>query len=216
MDKWNVIFDIDGVIVDSEQLHFDVLLDVLSDALGEQAPDQIADIQPQQLIGLSLEETLDKVGCPSSMQQDITQKIISRYKTKLSGHYLRPGITNLITALQQNGTNFGFVSTAPRDVCLTNLGLLDLYELPALISGDDVERTKPFPDPYLAMLRLKAMDVHQTLVIEDTDLGIAAAKQAGIPSIYAWPHALSLTEQYEQATGVIVKLADIPQFEGIV
>ncbi|PHM74510.1 HAD family hydrolase [Xenorhabdus kozodoii] len=215
MNRCNVIFDIDGVIVDSEQLHFDVLLDVLSNALGEQAATQISDIQPQQLIGLSLTETLDKVGIPLSMQQDITEKIILRYQEKLSARYLRPGITELMMALQQNGTHFGFVSTAPRHVCLANLGLLDLHEPPALISGDDVERTKPFPDPYLAMLKLKQMDVRQTLVIEDTDLGIEAAKQAGIPWIYAWPHALSGAEQYAQASRVIEKLTDIPQFSGI-
>ncbi|WP_338884156.1 HAD-IA family hydrolase [Xenorhabdus sp. TH1] len=214
MNRCNVIFDIDGVIVDSEQLHFDVLLDVLSNELGEQAPTQISNIQPQQLIGLSLVETLDKVGVPPVMHQDITEKIISRYQEKLSIRYLRPGVTDLIAALQQDGTNFGFVSTAPRNVCLANLSLLDLHEPPALISGDDVERTKPFPDPYLAMLKLKKMDVQQTLVIEDTDLGIAAAKQAGIPWIYAWPHALSVAEQYEQASCVIEKLMDIPQFSG--
>ncbi|WFQ79174.1 HAD family phosphatase [Xenorhabdus sp. SF857] len=219
MDRCNVIFDIDGVIVDSEQLHFDVLLDVLGNESGnvleEQIHIQLSDIQPQQLIGLSLEETLNKVGLPPSMQQDITEKIILHYQEKLSAHYLRPGITDLIAALQQNGTNFGFVSTAPRNVCLANLSLLDLHEPPALISGDDVERTKPFPDPYLAMLKLKKMDVQQTLVIEDTDLGIAAAKQAGIAWIYAWPHALSVAEQYEQASRVIEKLTDIPQFSGI-
>ncbi|OKP02793.1 HAD family hydrolase [Xenorhabdus eapokensis] len=215
MNRCNVIFDIDGVIVDSEQLHFDVLLDVLSNELSKQAFAQISDIQPQQLIGLSLVETLDRVGFPPSMQQGITEKIISHYQEKLSVHYLRQGITDLIAALQQNGTNFGFVSTAPRNVCLANLSLLDLHEPPALISGDDVERTKPFPDPYLAMLKLKKMDVRQTLVIEDTDLGIAAAKQAGIPWIYAWPHALSVAEQYGQASRVIERLTDIPQFSEI-
>ncbi|MDX7992142.1 HAD family hydrolase [Xenorhabdus littoralis] len=207
MDKLNVIFDIDGVIVDSEQLHFDVL--------RELTPDQTCHIQPQQLIGLSLSETLNEIGVPLQAQTNITDRIISVYKEKLSEHYLRPGIIPLIAALQQNGIVFGFVSTAPREVCLANLSLLNLKDKPALISGDDVERTKPFPDPYLAMLRLKGMDVQQTLVIEDTDLGIAAAKQAGIPWIYAWPHALSVAEQYKQASCVIESLADIPQFSGI-
>ncbi len=215
MNKCNVIFDIDGVIVDSEQLHFDVLVDVVADALGKQGVTQISAIQPQQLIGLSLTETLNKVGVPLSMHQSMTEKIISHYQEKLSVHYLRPGVTDVIAALQRNGTNFGFVSTAPRHVCLANLGLLALKDPPALISGDDVERTKPFPDPYLAMLKLKEMDVRQTLVIEDTDLGISAAKQAGIPWIYAWPHALSGTEQYEQASCVIETLTEIPQFSAI-
>ncbi|WP_445496075.1 HAD family hydrolase [Photorhabdus sp. SF281] len=207
MDRFNVIFDIDGVIVDSEQLHFDVLCDL--------APDYTHHVKPQQLIGLSLKETLDYIGVPAQQQQEITAKIVSVYKDKLSQSYLRPGIARLIEALQQHCIPFGFVSTAPREVCLANIGLLGLSESPALISGDDVVRTKPNPDPYLAMLELKSMDVHQTLVIEDTDLGITAAVQAGIPYVYAWPHALSVAEQYQQATRIIGVLTDIPQFSKI-
>ncbi|MCC8365683.1 HAD family phosphatase [Xenorhabdus sp. PB61.4] len=207
MEKFNIIFDIDGVIVDSEQLHFDVL--------RELAPDHTHEIRPQQLIGLSLAQTLSSIGVPLQAQKSITDRIISTYQDKLSPHYLRSGVTDLISALQQNEIVFGFVSTAPREVCLLNLGLLNLREEPALISGDDVKQTKPFPDPYLAMLKLKAMDVRQTLVIEDTDLGILAAKQAGIPWIYAWPHALSGAEKYEQSTGVIRELVDIPQIFGL-
>ncbi|WP_118987048.1 HAD family hydrolase [Photorhabdus sp. CRCIA-P01] len=207
MDRFNVIFDIDGVIVDSEQLHFDVLCDL--------APDYTQHVQPQQLIGLSLAKTLDYIGVPAQQQKEITARIVSVYKDKLSKSYLRPGIARLIAALQQHNIPFGFVSTAPREVCLANIGLLELSESPALISGDDVARTKPHPDPYLAMLKLKSMDVHQTLVIEDTDLGITAATQAGIPYVYAWPHALSVAEQYQQATRIIGALTDIPQFSKI-
>ncbi|NHB93867.1 HAD family hydrolase [Photorhabdus cinerea] len=207
MDNFNVIFDIDGVIVDSEQLHFDVLRAL--------APDYTHHVQPQQLIGLSLEETLNYIGVPAQQQEAITVQIVSVYKDKLSRSYLRPGISELISALQQHNIPFGFVSTAPREVCLANIGLLELRESPALISGDDVVRTKPNPDPYLAMLKLKSMDVHQTLVIEDTDLGITAATLAGIPYVYAWPHALSVAEQYQQATRVIGALTDIPQFSKI-
>ncbi|KAA1182093.1 HAD family hydrolase [Photorhabdus heterorhabditis] len=207
MDRFNVIFDIDGVIVDSEQLHFDVLCDL--------APDYTKHVQPQQLIGLSLAETLDYIGVPAQQQKAITTQIVAVYKDKLSLSYLRPGISELISVLQQHNIPFGFVSTAPREVCQANIGLLELHESPALISGDDVVRTKPHPDPYLAMLKLKSMDVHQTLVIEDTDLGITAATQAGIPYVYAWPHALSVAEQYQQATRVIGALTDIPQFSKI-
>ncbi|MFJ1502459.1 hypothetical protein AADM20_17150, partial [Erwinia amylovora] len=47
---------------------------------------------------------------------------------------------------------FGFVSTAPRHICLANLALLQLDAPVQLIGGDDIARTKPFPDPYLEML----------------------------------------------------------------
>lgn len=59
--------------------------------------------------------------------------------------------------------------------------------------------------------RLNA-DAKKTVVIEDTDLGIAAAHQAGIAQIYAWPHALSDQQQYLQASAVIASLQDIAEF----
>lgn len=157
MKDLTVIFDIDGVIVDSEQLHFDVLYTL--------APEQARSFTPYQLIGLSLKETLDHIHVPAAQQPAIIDRVVETYKAKLTAHYLRPNIAALIRRLEQQGIRFGFVSTAPRDVCLANIGLLNLSAEPDLISGDDVACTKPHPDPYLAMLKQLQADRGNTLVI---------------------------------------------------
>jgi beta-phosphoglucomutase len=204
MSNPTVIFDIDGVIVDSEQLHFDVLRAL--------APQQACHFRPQQLIGLSLAETLDYIQVPADRQPEIIERVIYTYKEKLGAHYLRTGVSALAAALEKQGIRFGFVSTAPRDLCLANIALLGLTTPVRLISGDDVPRTKPHPDPYLAMLKQLEADAGNTLVIEDTDLGIRSAKLAGIGRVYAWPHALSNQQHYGQATAVINQLSDITDF----
>ncbi|MFB2832719.1 HAD family hydrolase [Aeromonas jandaei] len=205
MQSITVIFDIDGVIVDSEQLHFDVLCHL--------APEYAGRYQPQQLIGLSLEETLEHIKVPRSLQSDITSKIIGTYREKLNITYLRPGVAALAADLERCGVKFGFVSTAPRDICLANIGLLGLKNIPILISGDDVALTKPHPDPYLAMLTLLNTAAEDVLVIEDTDLGVLAAIRAGIEHVYAWPHALSAQQHYKHATRIIERLSDIDAFK---
>ncbi len=205
MQPITVIFDIDGVIVDSEQLHFDVLRHL--------APDYACDYQPQQLIGLSLEETLEHIKVPQALQSDIVSKTISTYKEKLNEAYLRPGVVTLTAALQKLNIKFGFVSTAPRDICLANIALLGLTETPVLISGDDVALTKPHPDPYLAMLALLNTSAEKVVVIEDTDLGVLAAIRAGIEHVYAWPHALSDQQHYKNAVAIIERLSDIDAFK---
>ncbi|WP_234418383.1 HAD family hydrolase [Dongshaea marina] len=205
--KHTVIFDIDGVIVDSEQLHFDVL--------KELAPEQTQGVVPEDLIGLSLEETLTQIGVPVEKRSELTDSIVDVYKKSLAPEYLRPGSKALIEALIAQQVPFGFVSTAPRDICLANIATLELDLDPILISGDDVERTKPYPDPYLAMLERLGADGETTIVIEDTDLGIKAATTAGIHNVFGWPHALSGTESYELATRVIKDLSEIPHFDAL-
>lgn len=201
MNKFTVIFDIDGVIVDSEQLHFDALLKVVYD--------NAKDFTPEQLIGLSLEATLETIGVPKAQHADVSEKLTQAYKQMLNTQYLRPNIQQFIDDLDQSHIAYGFVSTAPRDVCLANLSLLKLKAQPKLISGTDIARTKPYPDPYIEMLKQLHADPHHTIVIEDTDLGISAAKGANIEYVYGWPHALSQQQNYKMATEVIQKLDDI-------
>jgi beta-phosphoglucomutase len=201
-----VIFDIDGVIVDSEQLHFDVLKEVV--------PEQTVGVKAEDLIGLSLDETLDNIGIGKDHHRALTDQIIKIYKQKIGPKYLRPEVKLLVQMLCEKHIPVGFVSTAPRDVCLTNLAILGLstaYSVP-LISGDDVSRTKPYPDPYLAMLKILKVEASQVIVIEDTDLGIEAAVGAGIQRVYGWPHALSGTESYCQASNVITALHEVEEF----
>ncbi|TBL89860.1 HAD family hydrolase [Hafnia alvei] len=207
MSSFYAIFDIDGVIVDSEQLHFDVLKTLL--------PEQTKGVTPEDLIGLSLKETLLRLGIDTKQHEQITIQIVSAYKEQLMPRYLRPGIRSLIQSLIEKHVPFGFVSTAPRDICLANLGTLELHLKQPLISGDDIERTKPHPDPYLAMLQCLGAHPDQTIVIEDTDLGIKAATAAGIRRVYGWPHALSNTENYGAAHKVIGSLDEIDAFDTI-
>lgn len=202
-----VIFDIDGVIVDSEQLHFNVLKTLL--------PDQTNEVTPEDLIGLSLGATLLSLGIDTEQHDEITYQIVSAYKALLGPRYLRPGIRSLIQSLIKQQVPFGFVSTAPRDICLANIATLELQLKQPLISGDDIEHTKPHPDPYLAMLRCLHARPDQTIVIEDTDLGIQAATAAGIERTYGWPHALSGTESYANAYKVIGSLDEIDALDAI-
>ncbi|ELV7528129.1 HAD-IA family hydrolase [Edwardsiella ictaluri] len=202
-----VIFDIDGVIVDSEQLHFDVLKTLL--------PEHTNGVTAENLIGLSLEATLLEIGIGVEQHKEISTKIVSLYKTLLGSGYLRHGIRSLILKLIEKQVPFGFVSTAPRDICLANIATLGLRLDQPLISGDDTKRTKPHPDPYLAMLQCLHVSPEQTIVIEDTDLGIKAATEAGIEHVYGWPHALSVTESYSGAYKVINSLNEIDVLKAI-
>lgn len=202
-----VIFDIDGVVVDSERLHFDVL--------KARLPVHTLEVKPENLIGLSLQETLTTIGVSPEYHDEIIDDIVNGYKAQIGARFLRPGIRSLINNLIEKKIPFGFVSTAPRNICLANIAILDLEHQYQLISGDDTQRTKPYPDPYLAMLQHLNACPERTIVIEDTDLGIQAAKEAGIELIYAWPHSLSGNDKYVEACKVISSLNEIDALDEI-
>lgn len=203
MNNLSVIFDIDGVIVDSENLHFDALREVL--------PTYVNNHTPQELIGLSLSETLKLIGVADDLIPKVIPEIIDTYKRKLDKKYLRPGVQSLIEKLERHAISFGFVSSALRHVCLANLTLITTQSPIKLIAGDDLLKTKPFPDPYIKMLECLQSTPNNTIVIEDSDVGIYSAYQAGISKIYAWPHSLSMKQKYNYASSVISSLGEITE-----
>lgn len=203
MNKIAVILDIDGVIVDSEQLHFNTLIHVV--------PDHARDFKPEDLIGLSLDETLHVLRVKPEHVEKTKTDVHSAYQSLLSEAYIRPGIEELLRYLKHANIDYGYVSSAPRDICLLNLALVE-KRIPLLIAGDDLPRTKPFPDPYLAMAAKLNTPVENIVVIEDSDVGICSARDAGIQKVYAWPHALSVRQHYRRAYRVIEKLSDIVEF----
>jgi HAD superfamily hydrolase (TIGR01509 family) len=64
------------------------------------------------------------------------------------------------------------------EAILTGAGLRDTVT--AVVAFEDVERSKPHPDPYLAALSLLGLDAAETVAVEDTAVGIASAKAAGL------------------------------------
>ncbi|MGJ8514550.1 Phosphoglycolate phosphatase [Carnimonas sp. R-84981] len=197
------IFDIDGVVVDSEQRHFEVLRTLF--------PEHTQGVAVEQLIGLSLADTLRRLNIEGAGEAALHDRISDHYCAQLNASDLRPGISQLIDYLEQHGVPYGFVSTAPRKVCQANLALLlrGSGKPHKLISGDDVVLTKPHPHPYQAMLACLAARPTHCWVLEDTALGIAAARSAGIAHVIAWPHALSGQQDYRNAEDVIVSLDEL-------
>ncbi|MGY3024331.1 beta-phosphoglucomutase [Pseudomonas lurida] len=204
MNELSVIFDIDGVVIDSEQLHFNALMQVV--------PNLARNFKPENLIGLSLDETLRHLKVNPEQIENLKVDLHIAYESLLSDQFVRPGIKKLIRELKDSKISYGYVSSAPRDTCLLNLALIENCA-PLLIAGDDVIRTKPYPDPYLQMIDKLGAHADDVIVVEDTDIGINSATAAGITKVYAWPHSLSSNQNYKLAYRVIDSLNDISEFQ---
>ena len=186
-----VIFDFDGVIVDTEPLHYKAFQEVL-EPLGIGFPwqeyvdtymgfdDRDAFLEAFRVHGKDLDD------------RRLTQLVASKSKVFLdiirNGVRAYPGTVSLITSLDASGLPLAISSGALRSDILPILTILGITRcFPHVISADDVRKSKPDPECYsLAFHRLlhahplQISSPGKCLAIEDTPAGIRSAKGAGL------------------------------------
>jgi HAD superfamily hydrolase (TIGR01509 family) len=184
-----VLFDLDGLLVDSEPLWFEVERAVIARLGGQWGPaDQEA------LIGGSLHRTvgylLEKAAQPPPggpgqvarwLLDGMTELILAR------GVPVRPGARELLAEVAGAGIPHALVTSSARQIMDAALGIAGM-KFPITVCAEDVRRTKPDPEPSrLAAARLE-VPAAGCVVLEDSPNGVAAARAAGcaviaVPSV---------------------------------
>ena len=178
-----IIFDMDGVLVDSEPLHLLAMTRFL-----EQFGIEYSEKENQEFLG----------------RKDlyIAQVLIDRYSLRLTARELvdgkerildeimhsssaaRPGVYDILKAAQQASIPAAVASSATIQAIQTVMKILDIGKyFSAFTSGDEVEHSKPAPDIFLLAASKLGVAAENCLVIEDTLNGLKAAKAAGMYSI---------------------------------
>ena len=120
-----------------------------------------------------------------------------------------PGISALVGGLVAAGVPLAIASSATADwvvSAIDTLGLATAFS--AVVTGDQVERTKPAPDGYLEAARRLRVEATSCVAIEDSGPGIAAAHAAGMKTV-AIPHQLNRTHDFERADLRVESAADL-------
>jgi HAD superfamily hydrolase (TIGR01509 family) len=206
------VFDMDGVLVDSEPAFFEAVNELLAPA-GK----HIEWEQYESFLGTSMSVTwrgvLDAVG----MSSDDVQPYVARYGDVLlevlrRPRPLLPGVAGAIRALKQRNVPIA-LATASRqewvEALLVESARLPLDTFDAVVWRQLVERSKPAPDLYLKAAELLAVEPERCIAVEDTPPGIAAAKAAGMFAVQARA-ASSAFPPLDTADLVIDTLADFP------
>ena len=174
-----VIFDMDGVIADSEPIHgaaFDAVLRPLGYVIG---PELRAS-----LMGHGHHENWHALSQHFSFSNvDILRDAyVAALLVGLSQtHETLPGIRELIDSLRYAGVQIALASSSQEtwiEALLGGLGLSDAFD--AVVSGSHVENAKPAPDVYLLAAKTLGVTSARCLVIEDTPAGVASGKAAGM------------------------------------
>jgi beta-phosphoglucomutase-like phosphatase (HAD superfamily) len=203
-----VVWDVDGVLLDSEPLHFRALLEVC-----RRHGVSVSDRENEGMLGWSLPEVWELLSGRHRFfvsREAWLREIVDEYVARVDGSLTRPRARETIAEIERRGLPQGCVSTAERRIVLANLravGVLDL--LRCRIAREDVAATKPDPAPYLLAAERLGVDPRKCLAIEDTPVGIAAAKAAGLFAV-AWPNAMTAGLDFSPADLRISSLDELP------
>lgn len=183
-----MIFDFDGVLVNSEPLHFRAMRDSLvPEGIVIDSTEYLRNYVAYDDRG-AIRLALEQHGHPSdAVRVEIVADRKARMFAELKGQIpFFPGARELVRDLRREEVLLGIASGA-RGSEIEDLleagGLRDAFV--AIVGADNVERTKPHPDPYLEALRrlqpsAPGLEAGDCVAIEDTPPGIAAALAAGM------------------------------------
>jgi len=209
-----VIFDCDGVLVDSEGIAFDLLTTDLT-AYGLSLPRPALE---QALIGLTLSGVATKARTlgatlPETWVDDFYARLYARLE---QGTPLVPGVLTVLDALDAAGIPYAVGSNgSPRKMQITlgqHPGLLARFG-GRLFSGQDLPRPKPFPDVFLHAASQMGVEAATCVVIEDSPTGARAARAAGMRCMgYGTHHTAALLAEGAQP---FANMADLPALWGL-
>jgi HAD superfamily hydrolase (TIGR01509 family) len=177
-----VIFDCDGVLVDSEPLANRIFLEMLADIGLPMSPEEAT----KQFLGRTLVECGRIVGerlgrpAPVDLLEDFQSRLIASFETELRPI---PGISQVLDILDQElAIPYCVASSGTHAKMRVSLGVTGLW--PRLdgrvFSSTDVSRGKPFPDLFLHAARTLGAEPHRCAVIEDSSLGARGGVAAGM------------------------------------
>jgi HAD superfamily hydrolase (TIGR01509 family) len=202
-----VLFDLDGVLVDSEPLKARAHSETVAHFGGRLDPAYYGEVMGRSHY-LAAKAFSEAAGIGFD-HEAYARAFSSNYARLLREHLqLTAGARELVDELRRGGYRLAVVSSSLRwmmDEALARAGLAGCFD--AEVSADDVREEKPSPEPYRAALARLALEPGDAVVIEDSESGVASALAAGV-RVIAVRHAYNARHDFSGAGAVLEGLAD--------
>ncbi len=182
-----VLFDMDGLLIDTEPLWFSVETDILNELGAQWHLDD-----HKTLVGSSLKVSsafvAERAGGTVTADQ-IAEQLLLRMRERLRhAPVIQPGVLDLIAELDAAGVPRALVSSSFRVLVEAALEGVAPLTFDTVVVGDEVSNSKPHPEPYLLGASKLGVDPADCIAFEDSPGGAASASAAGcfvvaIPSV---------------------------------
>ena len=200
-----IFFDMDGTLVDSEPLWLEAEIEVmLREGCIWTAEDQLACLGgPRAKTERIMQEKCGKQMPDNYFGDQLDDLMESKLANKLK---LIPGALELLAECKENDLTFGLVTASGGRLMNVVLKSFPADIFDVVISGDDVEKSKPDPQPYLMAAERLSVDIKKSVVIEDSVTGVTAGLASGT-QVIGIPHLVNLPKH--ENLRVVSKLSDI-------
>jgi len=173
-----VIFDLDGVLVEAKNIHYDAL----NEALGEQYAISWTE-HLSTYDGLKTNQKLEMLserkGLPTELHKEIWEGKQKLTLQKLKELKPNQTLQSVMNALVEDGYKIAVCSNSIRKTVLTVLSKLGIMEfMDYIISNEDVQNSKPHPEMYWRAISKMGCLPEETLIVEDSPYGLLAASRS--------------------------------------
>ena len=205
-----VIFDNDGVLVDSEPLSNRILAGYLTE-LGH--PTTFED-SVRDFMGAAIHRVHDVVwersgqALPAHFDATYHARVFAAFERELEPVH---GVRVVLEKLAADGMPYCLASSGSHErirVALKRTGLYAKFGEPRIFSSQDVGRGKPAPDLFLHAARTMGVPPERCAVVEDSPLGVEAARAAGM-DVYGFT-AMTPAAKLKDATALFASMSELP------
>lgn len=175
-----VLFDLDGTIIDTNQLIIETVQYVMRKNYGKTLPLDLVIAN----MGRPLEDQFQTF----TGEEEVAELIADYRKFNYDAHdeFVKPfpHVVEVLTELKSRGIRTGAVTTKMRASSIRSLEFCGLDKLlDTLVTVDDVEHPKPHPEPVLKAIEELQVDADRTIMVGDSPYDIQAAQAAGASSV---------------------------------
>jgi len=177
-----ILFDFDGVVIQSMEDHFEGWRRALAEYDIQMNPEELYVME-----GSGAEELASQFTRKFNLPFNEAAHIIERkqhFYAQIKHLALYPHLLELLDWIEEKGLKIALVTGGKRELvveALERFGLMDRFKI--IITADDVKYTKPSPEPYKLAAELLDVDADECFVIENAPRGILSAKIAGMTCI---------------------------------
>lgn len=181
-----VIFDLDGVIVTTDECHYQAwkkIADAENIEFDRKVNERLRGVSRMESLEIVLERAKKVYSDAEKVRlAELKNAYYVELNSQLTSDAILPGVRENLEHLKENGIKIAIGSSSKNTpIILRQIGLSDMFH--AVSDGNNITKSKPDPEVFLKAADMLGIPYEECLVVEDADAGIIAGKAAGMKTL---------------------------------